>query len=140
MGLGIFGTANAWLKPGALLSFVSATDNNNPTYEFYPKRGDGNPITLNFLLTTLPANLYPLTWLLPSGNLFMTTNWVSSCSVYDCGQDPDRTGRPRRSLITRMVLSTQVRPCRTQSAPTLAVPLSKSYLSLMHVPELILLF
>ena len=38
---------------------------NNPTYEFYPSKG--GPIGLNFLLNTMPANLYPLTWLLPSG-------------------------------------------------------------------------
>ncbi|PVF99117.1 DUF1929-domain-containing protein [Serendipita vermifera] len=54
-------------------------DDNNPTYEFFPKRGD--PIGLNILTTTLPANLYPFTFLLPSGNLFIQTNW--GAAVYD---------------------------------------------------------
>ncbi|KAG8908124.1 hypothetical protein FRB99_000152 [Tulasnella sp. 403] len=62
--------------------FVSAQDNNNPTYEFWPRRGDGAAIALNFLLVTLPANLYPLVWLLPSGNLFMTTNWKTEIFDY----------------------------------------------------------
>ncbi len=53
---------------------ISAAQQNNPTYEFFPSRG-GPPQQLNFLTTTLPANLYPLTWLLPSGRLFMQANW-----------------------------------------------------------------
>ncbi|KAG8760001.1 hypothetical protein FRC12_009642, partial [Ceratobasidium sp. 428] len=53
---------------------------NNPTYEFFPSRGD--PIGLNILTTTLPANLFPLTWLLPSGNLFIQTNWKAEVFDY----------------------------------------------------------
>lgn len=30
---------------------------------------------MNILVTSLPANLYPLTWLLPSGKLFIQSNW-----------------------------------------------------------------
>ncbi|KAG8683122.1 hypothetical protein FRC09_016279, partial [Ceratobasidium sp. 395] len=52
--------------------FVNSEGNNNPTCEYYPPRGD--PFGLPFLLRTLPANLYTLTWLLPSGMLFMQTN------------------------------------------------------------------
>lgn len=51
--------------------FVNSEDQNNPTYEFFPPRGSGEPIGLNILTTTLPANLYPLTWLLPSGYAFV---------------------------------------------------------------------
>lgn len=32
--------------------------------------------------TTLPVNLYPLTWLLPSGNLFLQSNWKTSLLDY----------------------------------------------------------
>ncbi|KAG9074419.1 hypothetical protein FS749_014022, partial [Ceratobasidium sp. UAMH 11750] len=53
---------------------------NNPTYEFYPSKGD--PVGLNILTTTLPANLFPLTWLLPSGNLFIQTNWGTEVFDY----------------------------------------------------------
>lgn len=60
--------------------FVNSAGQNNPTYEFFPPRGD--PIGLNILETTLPANLYPLTWLLPSGNLFIQTNWKTEIFDY----------------------------------------------------------
>ncbi|ORY61159.1 copper radical oxidase [Leucosporidium creatinivorum] len=52
--------------------YVNDAGQNNPTYEFYPSTG--GPIGLNILTTTLPANLFPLTWLLPSGNIFIQTN------------------------------------------------------------------
>lgn len=52
--------------------YVNDKTQNNPSYEFWPSRG--GPIGLNFLLNTLPANLYPLTWLLPSGNIFLQAN------------------------------------------------------------------
>lgn len=52
--------------------YVNDEGQNNPTYEFYPSKG--GPVGLNILTTTLPANLFPLTWLLPSGNLFIQTN------------------------------------------------------------------
>ncbi|KAG9104941.1 hypothetical protein FRC06_005008 [Ceratobasidium sp. 370] len=53
--------------------FVNSEGNNNPTFEYYPSRG--SPIGLPMLQRTLPANLYTLTWLMPSGLLFMQTNW-----------------------------------------------------------------
>ncbi|POY76183.1 hypothetical protein BMF94_0906 [Rhodotorula taiwanensis] len=52
--------------------YVNDEGQNNPTYEFYPSKG--GPVGLNILTTTLPANLFSLTWLLPSGNLFIQTN------------------------------------------------------------------
>lgn len=51
--------------------YVNDAGQNNPTYEFYPSKG--GPVGMNILLTTLPANLFPLIWLLPSG----TTNSFS---------------------------------------------------------------
>jgi hypothetical protein len=60
---------------------------NNPTYEFFPPRGD--PVGLNILTTTLPANLYPLTWLLPSGNLFIQTNWKTEVFDYKTNTEYD---------------------------------------------------
>ncbi|SGY66362.1 BQ5605_C004g02665 [Microbotryum silenes-dioicae] len=52
--------------------YVNDKSQNNPTYEYYPSKG--GPIGLNILTTTLPANLFPLTWLLPSGNIFINAN------------------------------------------------------------------
>lgn len=60
--------------------YVNSDNQNNPTYEFFPSRGA--PVTLNVLLKTLPANLFSLTWLLPSGNLFIQTNWATEIFDY----------------------------------------------------------
>lgn len=59
---------------------MNSAGQNNPTYEFFPSRGQ--PVGLNILTTTLPANLFPLTWLLPSGNLFIQTNWGAEIFDY----------------------------------------------------------
>ncbi|TNY18275.1 copper radical oxidase [Rhodotorula diobovata] len=60
--------------------YVNDEGQNNPTYEFYPSRG--GPIGLNILTTTLPANLFPLIWLLPSGNIFIQANWGTEIFDY----------------------------------------------------------
>ncbi|KAF8159168.1 copper radical oxidase [Crassisporium funariophilum] len=53
--------------------YVNDAGQNNPTYEFFPPTGPS--ITSPFLENTLPANLYPLTWLLPSGKLLVQATW-----------------------------------------------------------------
>jgi len=61
--------------------YVNEASQSNPTVEFIPPKGNGQPIGLNFLLRSLPANLYTLTWLLPSGNLFLQATYATS--IYD---------------------------------------------------------
>ncbi|WWD21146.1 hypothetical protein CI109_105627 [Kwoniella shandongensis] len=46
---------------------------NNPTVEYFPSKGQ--PFTLQFLIDTMPVNLFPLVWLLPSGNIFMQAEY-----------------------------------------------------------------
>ncbi|KAK6910659.1 glyoxal oxidase [Kwoniella mangroviensis CBS 10435] len=53
--------------------YVNTQAQDNPTYEFFPPRAD-DPVDLQFLADTLPINLYALTWLMPSGKLFMQAN------------------------------------------------------------------
>ncbi|POW20665.1 hypothetical protein PSHT_03295 [Puccinia striiformis] len=60
--------------------YVNDKGQNNPTYEFFPSKG--NVTGLNLLAISLPANLYPLTWLLPSGNLFINSNWNNAVLEY----------------------------------------------------------
>lgn len=48
---------------------------DNPTYEFFPTRGP--PISSPVLENTLPTNLFPLTWLLPSGRLLIQSNYAT---------------------------------------------------------------
>ena len=57
--------------------YVNTAAQDNPTYEFFPPKGDGSAIDLQFLSDTLPINLYALTWLMPSGLLFMQANRAS---------------------------------------------------------------
>jgi len=52
--------------------YVNTEYADNPTIEYFPSKG--NQIGLNLLAETLPCNLYPLTWLLPSGNLLVQSN------------------------------------------------------------------
>lgn len=60
--------------------YVNDAGQNNPTYEFYPSKG--GPVGLNILVNSLPANLFSLTWLLPSGNLFIQTNLATEVFDY----------------------------------------------------------
>ncbi|KAJ2926787.1 hypothetical protein H1R20_g10295, partial [Candolleomyces eurysporus] len=53
--------------------YVNDPGQDNPTYEFFPPTGD--PIDSPMLSRTLPVNLYPLVWLLPSGRILMQANW-----------------------------------------------------------------
>ncbi|KAF8647070.1 hypothetical protein AX16_006905 [Volvariella volvacea WC 439] len=55
--------------------YVNDAGQDNPTYEFFPPRGE--IVRLPILERTLPANLYPLIWLLPSGRLFIQSNWAT---------------------------------------------------------------
>jgi hypothetical protein len=64
---------------------VNSADQDNPTYEFFPSRGA--PITSTILSNTLPANLYPLTWLLPSGKLLIQSNWATSLLDYNTQEE-----------------------------------------------------
>ncbi|KAH8923060.1 copper radical oxidase [Atractiella rhizophila] len=59
--------------------FVNGNDQNNPTVEYFPSKGTQVNVTL--LVDAMPANLYSLTWLVPSGRLFIQTGWLSA--LYD---------------------------------------------------------
>ncbi|KIM83331.1 glyoxal oxidase [Piloderma croceum F 1598] len=61
--------------------YVNSAAQDNPTYEFYPSRGD--PVASPILASTLPVNLYPLTYLLPSGNLLIQSNWKTVLLDYE---------------------------------------------------------
>lgn len=59
---------------------MNAAGQDNPTYEFFPPQG---PAILSPILNrTLPVNLFPLTWLLPSGKLLIQSNWATATLDY----------------------------------------------------------
>ncbi|KAL4246190.1 Copper radical oxidase [Abortiporus biennis] len=74
--------------------YVNDAAQNNPTYEFFPAQPGDQPITSQFFQNTLPANLYPLIWLLPSGKLFVQATWSTMLLDYHTHQEfalPDMT-------------------------------------------------
>ncbi|KZT10785.1 copper radical oxidase [Laetiporus sulphureus 93-53] len=62
--------------------YVNDASQTNPTYEFFPPIPGVGLTTSPLLVNTLPANLYPLTWLLPSGLLFVQANWGTALIDY----------------------------------------------------------
>ncbi|WWC73126.1 uncharacterized protein I206_107092 [Kwoniella pini CBS 10737] len=61
--------------------YVNYADNqNNPTVEYFPSKG--TPFTLQFLLKTMPVNLFPLIWLLPSGNMLVQAEFQAEIFDY----------------------------------------------------------
>ncbi|KDR81169.1 hypothetical protein GALMADRAFT_265004 [Galerina marginata CBS 339.88] len=65
--------------------YVNDAAQANPTYEFFPSQGPA--VTSPILENTLPANLYPLTWLLPSGKLLIQATWSTILLDYETGAE-----------------------------------------------------
>ncbi|GAA5908630.1 uncharacterized protein JCM6883_005608 [Sporobolomyces salmoneus] len=71
-------------------SFVNTPQGaqNVPSIEFWPRRSpDEVPVNVTFLEETMPVNLYPLTWLLSDGRLFMQAGWMTT--LYDYNQNTE---------------------------------------------------
>lgn len=66
--------------------YVSTFAQNNPTYEFYPKT-DNQSHYMDFLNYTVPVNLFPLTWLMPGGKLFMQAAYKTILYDLDAQQE-----------------------------------------------------
>ncbi|KZP16566.1 copper radical oxidase [Athelia psychrophila] len=64
---------------------VNSHVQNNPTYEFWPSKGA--PVASLTLANTLLANLYPLTFYLPSGNLLIRFNWATVLLDYTAQEE-----------------------------------------------------
>ncbi|KAK1831586.1 glyoxal oxidase [Podospora conica] len=58
---------------GGSLEGAYVNPKDNPTYEYFPRRGAERKMA--FLERTYPLNLYPLTWLLPDGRLFVQADY-----------------------------------------------------------------
>ncbi|KAH9892649.1 DUF1929-domain-containing protein [Cubamyces lactineus] len=67
--------------------FVNDANQNNPTWEIWPPKNNDPPVNSDILQNSLPANLFPLTWLLPSGKLFVNSNWKTSFLDYKNKQE-----------------------------------------------------
>ncbi|OJA12656.1 hypothetical protein AZE42_08700 [Rhizopogon vesiculosus] len=72
--------------------YVNDAAQDNPTYEFFPSRG--MPIPSPILQNTLPVNLYPILWLLPSGKLFVQSGWSTILLDLDLNQETQLQDMP----------------------------------------------
>ncbi|KAF5315884.1 hypothetical protein D9611_004964 [Ephemerocybe angulata] len=65
---------------------------NNPTIEYYPPKNlhgsNGLPLELRFFLDTLNSNLFPITFSLPDGTVFMAAN--QDAMIYDWASNTER--------------------------------------------------
>ncbi|PVF99228.1 DUF1929-domain-containing protein [Serendipita vermifera] len=67
--------------------FVNDIEQNNPTYSFWPPAEGESEIRSPLLENTLPANLYPMTHLLPDGRILVTANRKSVLLTYQTGEE-----------------------------------------------------
>lgn len=70
-----------------LLTLFYSVNNSNPTYEYWPAYAGESPIGSPILEDTLPANLYPIAHLLPSGQLLLNIN--RAAAILDLTQDQE---------------------------------------------------
>lgn len=90
--------------------YVNDAKQNNPTYEFFPPNGP--PITSKILSTTLPANLFPLVWLLPSGRLILQSNWATSLLNYTSNEETPLDDMPDAVRVYPASAGTVMLPLR----------------------------
>ncbi|KAG8813045.1 hypothetical protein FRC17_001696 [Serendipita sp. 399] len=68
-------------------SFVNDVNLTNPTYEIYPKYEGETNFTSQILVDTLPANLYPITHLMPSGKVLVHSNRKVALLTYQTNEE-----------------------------------------------------
>ncbi|EIW67797.1 hypothetical protein TREMEDRAFT_39940 [Tremella mesenterica DSM 1558] len=62
--------------------YVSTFAQNEASYEFFPKQPSG-AIPMDFLNRTVPINLFPLSWLMPNGQMFMQAAYETIMYDFD---------------------------------------------------------
>lgn len=68
-------------------AFVNNLAINNPTYEIWPMAPGESVQNSSLLANTLPANQYPITHLLPSGDILVNVNHNASILNYHTGAE-----------------------------------------------------
>lgn len=99
--------------------YVNTAGQDNPTYEFFPSKGDA--VNLQFLSDTLPINLYALTWLMPSGKLFMQANLKTILYDYNSKTATNLQDMPHAARVYPASAATVMLPLtpRNNYEPTL---------------------
>lgn len=88
--------------------YVSTQVQNNPTYEYYPKRGE--EIYMDFLNYTVPVNLFPLTWLMPSGKLFLQAGYRTILWDLDAQEETELPDMPHSVRVYPASAATAMLP------------------------------
>ncbi|KAF9978643.1 hypothetical protein BGZ73_001296 [Actinomortierella ambigua] len=89
---------------------------NNPTYELYPKPADYKPVHMQFMVDSMPNNLYPDVYPLPDGNLFIFAN--NKSMIFNLERNevvkhlPDIPGGPRSYPLTGTVVLLPLDPAK----------------------------
>lgn len=98
--------------------FNNAEDTDNPTLEFWPPKGTGLAVYSTFLHDALNTNLFPVTFLLPSGDIFVAASTLAMTYNWKTGEHKHATRRslPVPSPLTTSCLLAAVRSQR-DSAP-----------------------
>ncbi|GAA5918264.1 hypothetical protein JCM1841_002135 [Sporobolomyces salmonicolor] len=81
-------TGDAIIIGGELYgSFVNTPEalQNVPSFEFWPTRGA--PVNSTFLANTMPINLYPWSFLMADGRIFMQAQWLTQLLDYETGEE-----------------------------------------------------
>lgn len=101
--------------------YVNTAAQDNPTYEFFPPRGDGQAIYMSFLSETLPINLYALTWLMPSGKLFIQSNRRSILFDYNTQDQEELPEMPYAARVYPASAATMMLPLLPENNYTATV-------------------
>ena len=95
--------------------YVNTQYQDNPTYEFFPPKGNGAAVNLQFLSDTLPVNLYALTWLMPSGKLFMQASRKSILYDWRAQETTDLPDMPFATRVYPASAATAMLPLTPQN-------------------------
>ncbi|KAL1408773.1 hypothetical protein Q8F55_005586 [Vanrija albida] len=89
--------------------YVNTAGQDNPTYEFFPPNSQG-AVHLQLLSDTLPINLYPLVWLMPSGQLFIQSGAKSYLYDYNSQQTTNLPDMPYAARVYPASAATAMLP------------------------------
>ena len=79
--------------------FTNSADLNKPTLEFWPPKFDGRETHSKFLVDSLNTNLFPVTFLLPSGDIFVAANTLAMIYNWRTNTETRLPALPNRVAI-----------------------------------------
>lgn len=88
--------------------FNNQPNTDNPTFEFYPPKGNGQAIYSQFLHDALNTNLFPVTFFLTDDTVFVAANRLAMIYNWRTNTERRLPGIPNgvrvRKLLFRLVV------------------------------------